>query len=178
MDEATGAPDLAAVFDEHMKGEFVDRSVEGTMATMTARPYTYFLPTMRGGVDVSGVADYYRDHFIGKVPADFAVSPVSRTVGTDRLVDEFVVSFTHDVEMDFILPGVTPTTKHVDIPVVVVVNFEGTKIASEHVYWDQAAVLLQVGLLDGHGLPVSGAEQAAGLRQLVAGSKEAVALRM
>jgi carboxymethylenebutenolidase len=95
-----------------------------------------------------------------KCPADFKLTPISRTVGADRLVDEMVVSFTHDVEIDWMLPGVPPTGKHVEVPTVAIVNFRGDKLYHEHIYWDQASVLVQLGLIDRAGLPVAGIESA------------------
>ncbi len=150
----TGPPDLGAVFDEHMKSEFVLKDVEATLATMVAEPYLLHVPTLTGGVGRESVRGYYRDHFIGKWPADTRVTPVSRTVGADQVVDEFIVSFTHDVVMDTVLPGVAPTGRYVEVPHVVIVRFEEGRIAHEHVYWDQACVLAQVGLLDPAALPV------------------------
>jgi carboxymethylenebutenolidase len=163
--------DLGAVYDEHMRHEFVDLDLEATMATMVAEPHTYFAPTLGGGVGHDGVASFYADHFIGadKWPADWSIEVVSRTVDEDRLVEEFIVSFTHNVEMDYILPGIPPTGRHVEVPHVVVVTFEGDMIASEHIYWDQASVLVQVGLLDPNGLPVVDATQATKLRDLTRG---------
>jgi carboxymethylenebutenolidase len=86
---------------------------------------------------------------------------ISRTVGEDRLVDEFIFKFTHDMEMDWMLPGIPPTHKRVEVPFVVIVQFEGDKLAHEHIYWDQATVLAQLGLLEPSGLPVAGINQAA-----------------
>ena len=71
-----------------------------------------------------------------------------------------VIAFTHDVQMEAILPGVPPTGRRVEVPFVVVMAFEGDKVAHEHIYWDQASVLVQVGLLDAGKLPVTGVEQA------------------
>ncbi|MDQ3761335.1 MAG: nuclear transport factor 2 family protein [Actinomycetota bacterium] len=165
---AEDRPDLGAVYDAHMRHEFVDLDLDATMATMVQEPHTYFAPTGAGGVGRAAVASFYRNHFIGKDkwPADWSITVISRTVGDDRLVEEFIVSFTHDVDMDYILPGVAPTGKHVEVPHVVVVTFEGDKIAHEHIYWDQASVLVQVGLLDPVGIPVVGAEQATKLSDL------------
>ena len=153
-------PDLAAVFDDHVTAEFVDMDLEATMATMTDDPYVNHLPVMTGGVGIEGVRDFYGAHFIGKWPRDIEITPVSRTVGDDQVVDELVLSFTHDIEMDQLLPGVAPTGKHVRLPFCVVVKFEHGKVAHEHIYWDQASLLVQVGLLDRAELPVTGAEQA------------------
>jgi len=154
------ANDLGAVFDEHMRCEFVLRDVEATMRTMTAGPHLTHVPTLTGGVGWEGVRNYYREHFVGHWPADTKIIPISRTVGTDQLVDELVVCFTHDIPMDTMLPGVAPTGRYVELPHVVVVKFEGGKVVHEHIYWDQASLLVQVGLLDPKTLPVTGAEQA------------------
>jgi carboxymethylenebutenolidase len=106
------------------------------------------------------VRAFYGRHFIGKWPADVEITPVSRTVGDEQVVDELVLSFTHDIEMPQLLPGVAPTGRHVTLPFCVVVRFEGGKVAHEHIYWDQGSLLAQVGLLDPAELPVTGAEQA------------------
>lgn len=107
------------------------------------------------------VRRFYDDHFIGNWPEDVAITNVSRTVGADRVVDEMVMHFTHDREMDTFLPGVAPTGKSVRLPVVVVAGFEDGKVAYERIYWDQASLLIQVGALDPSELPVTGDEQAA-----------------
>jgi len=158
--------DLGAVFDAHVKHEFVDHDVEATMRTMVAEPYVHNVPTLTGGAGNAGVRRFYADLFVGKMPADTKVIPISRTVGEAQVVDELILSFTHDVPLEFMLPGVPPTGKYVELPHVVVMKFEGDKIAHEHIYWDQASVLVQVGLLDPEELPVVGAEQAMKLREL------------
>jgi carboxymethylenebutenolidase len=152
--------DLGTVFDEHMRCEFVLQDVDATMRTMTANPCLTHVPTLTGGVGWQGVRDYYRDHFVGHWPMDTKVIPISRTVGMDQVVDELVVCFTHDIPMDTLLPGVLPTGKYVELPHVVIVRFEQGKVAHEHIYWDQASLLVQVGLLDRKTLPVTGVEQA------------------
>ena len=86
--------------------------------------------------------------------------PLSRTVGATQIVDELLFCFTHTTEIDWMLPGVPPTGKYVEIPLVAIVKFRGDKLYHEHIYWDQASVLVQVGLLDPQGLPVAGAETA------------------
>ena len=155
--------DIAAVFDEHMAAEFAHRDLDAAMATMTDDPYVYQVPVMTGGVGFEGVRRFYGEHFIGKWPEDTQITPVSRTVGADQVVDEVVVSFTHGIEMDHLLPAVPPTGRAVRLPVCVVVKFEGNKVAHEHIYWDHASLLMQVGLLDSAELPVTGAEQAENL---------------
>jgi carboxymethylenebutenolidase len=156
----TSSEDIAAVFDQHMAAEFAQRDLDAAMATMSEDPYVYHVPVMTGGVGSAEVRRFYGEHFIGKWPQDTEITPVSRTVGDDRVVDEIVVSFTHDVEMDAVLPGVAPTGQRVRLPLCVVVQFEDGRVAHEHIYWDHASLLVQVGMLDRSGLPVTGAEQA------------------
>ena len=152
--------DLAGVFDDHVAAEFVDMDLDATMATMTADPYVNHVPVMTGGVGLEGVRQFYGDHFIGKWPRDIEITPVSRTVGENQVVDELVLAFTHDIEMPQLLPGVAPTGMPVRLAFCVVVGFRDGKVAHEHIYWDQASLLAQVGLIDASTLPVTGAEQA------------------
>jgi carboxymethylenebutenolidase len=153
--------DIGAVFDEHVAAEFVHLDLEATMATMTDDPYVNHIPVMTGGVGREGVRRFYERHFIGKWPADTEITRVSRTAGDEQVVDELVLSFTHDIEMDQVLPGVAPTGRRVQLAFCVVAKFDGDKLAHEHIYWDQASLLVQVGLLDAAEFPVTGAEQAA-----------------
>ncbi|MDG2411872.1 MAG: dienelactone hydrolase, partial [Halioglobus sp.] len=97
-------------------------------------------------------------------PPDAVFETISRTYGEDRLVDQLIISFTHTIKMDHILPGVEPTGKPVEAVFVVIVGIEGDKVSYEHILWDQASVLVQIGLLDPEGLPVVGAGAAAKLR--------------
>ncbi len=166
MDEAVTPqlqPDLGALFDRHIATEFVDKDATATMATMSTSPVLYHVPVVTGGRGRKEVADFYRNHFIPAWPDDVEIVPLSRTVGDNRVVDEFVVRFTHTKVMDFWLPGITPTGRAVSLPHVVIMGFEGDRVAYEHVYWDQASLLVQLGLLDPGLLPVTGAEQAEGL---------------
>ena len=158
---ATADPDLGAIFDLHVASEFETQDVDATMATMVDEPHVTHVPTLAGGVGGAGVRRFYGDHFIGQWPDDVRITHVSRTVGAASVVDEMVMHFTHDRVIDTFLPGVEPTGRTVQLPVAVVVGFEGDKVASEHIYWDQASLLVQVGLLDADSLPVCGAEQAA-----------------
>lgn len=152
--------DLGAVFDDHVRAEFVDRDLEATMETMVDEPYVNHVPVMTGGVGRDEVARFYDDHFIGHWPEDIEVIPVSRTSGEDQVVDELVLRFTHDIEMPALLPGVAPTGRFVELAFAVVVGFRDGKITHEHIYWDQASLLTQVGLLDPEVLPVTGPEHA------------------
>jgi carboxymethylenebutenolidase len=156
--------DLGSVFDEHVRHEFIDRDVDATMRTMISEPYVVHLPTMTGGVGGDAVRAFYGHHFIGRRPADTNIEPVSRTVGQDRVVDELIIRFTHDVEMPVLLPGVPPTGRVVELPLVVVMGFENGKVAYEHIYWDQASLLVQGGLLDPEQVPAVGADAATWMR--------------
>jgi carboxymethylenebutenolidase len=152
--------DFGALFDEHMADEFVRHSAEATMTTMVPDPVVLHVPTSIGGRGHEDVLRFYREFFVDALPPDFQVSSISRTIGEERLVDEIVVSFTHTCEAPIFLPGVPPTGAHVRVPTVVIVAFADNKVASEHIYWDQASVLVQVGLLDASTVPARGAEQA------------------
>jgi carboxymethylenebutenolidase len=155
--------DLGAVFDEHVRAEFEAHDASATMATMSTQPHLYHLPTMLGGNDRDEIFRFYRDHFVTKWPKDTLVHRISRTIGSQQIVDELVMEFTHDSPIDALLPGATPSGKHVLLPVVVVVGFCEGKVAYEHIYWDQACLLAQVGLLDRANLPITGVEQALNL---------------
>jgi len=152
--------DLAALWERHCELEFTLRDADTTMATMVAHPYVNHVPTMTGGVGRKELHRFYKHHFIPQLPKDTKLVSVSRTVGADRLVDELLFCFTHDIEIDWLLPGIKPTGKYVQAPTVAVVHFRGNKLAHEHIYWDQASVLVQIGLLDPRGLPVAGIETA------------------
>ena len=151
---------LSNLWDEHMRHEFATRNTEDTLATMVDDAYVNHIPVLTGGVGREELREFYSKHFIPQMPPDTDMSPISRTIGTDRLVDEMVFQFTHTIEMDWMLPGIPPTGKHVEVPLIVVVHFRDGKLAHEHIYWDQASVLAQLGLLDASSLPVAGIESA------------------
>lgn len=155
---------LEALWDRHCELEFSVKDADKTVETMVEEPYVNHIPTMTGGAGKAILRDFYRDHFISKLPADTRTQMISRTVGETRLVEEQIMSFTHDIEVDFLAPGVAPTGKFVEIPIVAIVTFEGDKIANEHIYWDQASLLVQLGLLDRGALPVRGVEATQKLR--------------
>jgi carboxymethylenebutenolidase len=152
---------LNDLWEEHVRDEFATRDTEATLATMVPDAYVNHVPVMTGGVGREALREFYSRRFIPKMPADTDIVPVSRTIGTDRLVDEMIFRFTHTIEMDWMLPGIPPTGKRVEVPLIVVVHFREGKLAHEHIYWDQATVLVQLGLLDPKTLPVVGAESAA-----------------
>jgi carboxymethylenebutenolidase len=151
--------DLAALWDKHCEHEFATRDVDATMATMVAEPYVNHIPTMTGGVGAKMLSRFYRNHFVNSNPPDTALQPVSRTVGATQIVDEMLFSFTHTTEIPWMLPGVVPTGKRVEVPLVAIVKFRGDRLYHEHIYWDQASVLVQIGLTDLTKAPVAGVEQ-------------------
>src|SRR5262249_18180049 len=151
---------LSKVWDQHVGAEFAAHSADQAVATMTAEAYVNYVPLMIGATGRNAVRDYYANHFVSQIPPDTEIVPVSRTIGQGRVVDELIVRFTHSIRLDWLLPGIPPTGKRVEVPVVAIIQFEGDKIAHEHLYWDQASVLVQIGLLD-RPLPVRGGEIAA-----------------
>lgn len=151
---------MIEVFKKHVEAELAG-DLDTTMATMTSDPHLHNVPTMIGGVGHDGVRNFYRDHLVGKFfPPDVKITEVSRTADDHQIVDELVISFTHTTMIDWMLPGIAPTGKPVEVAFAVIVGFKDGRISHEHIYWDQASVLVQIGLLDPTGLPVSGAESA------------------
>ena len=71
--------DLGAIFDAHVRHEFVDHDVAATMKTMVAEPYVHNVPTLIGGDGHAGVVDFYTHHFVGKMPADTRIERISRS---------------------------------------------------------------------------------------------------
>ncbi|HZS03827.1 MAG TPA: dienelactone hydrolase family protein [Blastocatellia bacterium] len=151
---------LSALWDEHVRYEFATRDTEATLRTMVEDAYVNHVPVLTGGVGREQLREFYSQRFIPQMPPDTAMTPVSRTVGADRVVDEMVFEFTHTIRMDWMLPGIAPTGRHVKVPLVVIVHFRDSRLAHEHIYWDQASVLAQLGLIDAEQLPVAGVASA------------------
>jgi carboxymethylenebutenolidase len=151
---------LADLWEEHVRDEFVTKNADVTIETMVPDAYVNHIPVMTGGLGREALRSFYSRHFIPKMPPDTGIELVSRTVGTDRLVDEMIFRFTHTIQMDWMLPGLAPTGRHVEVPLVAIVSFRGDKLVHEHIYWDQASVLVQLGLLEPSSLPVAGEETA------------------
>lgn len=151
---------LATRWEDHVKYEFATRNTEDTLATMVPDAYVNHVPVMTGGVGHDELREFYSKRFIPQMPPDTSMTPVSRTIGLNQVVDEMVFEFTHTSKMDWMLPGVEPTGKHVRVALVVIVRFRDGKLAHEHIYWDQASVLGQLGLIDSRKLPVAGIESA------------------
>ena len=157
---ASAQQTLSQRWDDHVKYEFATRNTDDTIETMVVDAYVNHVPVMTGGVGHDELREFYSQRFIPQMPPDTAMTPVSRTIGVDRVVDEMVFEFTHTINMEWMLPGVEPTGKHVKVALVVIVHFRDGKLAHEHIYWDQASVLAQLGLIDAEKLPVAGVESA------------------
>jgi carboxymethylenebutenolidase len=151
---------LRKLWEEHVQFEFSTRNTDDTLATMVEDAYVNHIPVLTGGVGRDELREFYSKRFIPQMPPDTEMTTVSRTIGEDQLVDEMVFKFTHSIRMDWMLPGVAPTGKRVEVPLVAIVRFRDGKLAHEHIYWDQASVLVQIGLLDAAKLPVAGVESA------------------
>jgi carboxymethylenebutenolidase len=156
--------DLARLWEEHTRHEFSTRDTEATLATMVEDAYVNHVPVLTGGAGKDALRVFYSRDFIPSMPPDTTLTPVSRTVGEEQLVDEMIFSFTHSQEMPWMLPGIAPTHRHVEVALVAIVHFREGKLAHEHIYWDQASVLKQIGLLTDPALPVSGVESARKVR--------------
>ncbi|KAJ5559706.1 hypothetical protein N7513_002105 [Penicillium frequentans] len=183
LKENIGGPffDLEQIWDEHTYYEFENRSVEHTMSTMVQEPYVNHVPTLTGGIGRKELSEFYRDHFIWKNPKNTTLELISRTIGIDRIVDEFIFKFTHDTEVDWLIPGIAPTHRDLEIPFMAVVNIRGDRLYHEHISWDQGTVLMQLGLMptylpasnepttekarNGYKTPALGKETAAKLRE-------------
>jgi carboxymethylenebutenolidase len=152
--------EMIALWEEHTRHEFATCEVESTLATMLEDAHVNHVPVMTGGTGKASLREFYANQFISSMPPDTTLRLISRTVGQDQLVDEMIFSFTHTQEMPWMLPGVPPTNRTVEIPLVAIVGFREGKLAHEHIYWDQASVLKQIGLLNEPKLPIYGAETA------------------
>ena len=159
-EKSTASERMLEAYLRHTGAEFVTKRPQDAMATMVASPYVALLPALTGGNGREEVADFYAHHFIFSMPPDMELVPVSRIVGSDHVVEESVLRFTHSIEIDWMLPGVAPTGRRVEVAVCSIVKMEGEKVAHEHIYWDQASVLVQLGLLDEEKLPVVGVDGA------------------
>jgi carboxymethylenebutenolidase len=155
-----GQQSLNDLWEEHLRHEFATQDTNATLETMVPDAYVNHIPVLTGGVGHDQLREFYSRHFIPRMPPDTEIVPISRTIGAERLVDEMIFRFTHTIEMDWMLPGIAPTGRRVECPLVVIVHFRDGKLSNEHIYWDQASVLVQLGLLDAANLPVAGLESA------------------
>lgn len=159
---------LLDAFQRHVDAE-LRKDLEATLATMTTDPHLNNIPTTLGGLGLDGVRHFYSSLILSEkfFPPDTEMVPISRTIDEHQLVDEIIFKFTHNSEIGWMLPNIAPTGKRVEIPLVVIVGFSEGKVTHEHIYWDQASVLVQVGLLDAKGLPVKGIETAQKMEEIL-----------
>jgi carboxymethylenebutenolidase len=152
--------EIVSLWEEHLRHEFQTHDTEATLETMVDDSYVNHVPVLTGGRGREALRRFYSTDFIPVMPPDMKLEPVSRTVGDDQVVDEMIVSFTHTRPIPWMLPNVAPTNKRVRVPLVAIVHVRNGKVAHEHIYWDQASVLKQIGLLNDASLPVYGGETA------------------
>jgi carboxymethylenebutenolidase len=151
---------LSDLWDEHVRSEFATKDTIAALDTMVPDAYVNHVPVLTGGTGKEELQEFYSKFFIPQMPPDIEIVPISRTIGSDRLVDEMVIRFTHSIWMDWMLPGIAPTNKRVECVTITIVQFRDGMMSSERIYWDQASVLVQLGLLDASTLPVAGVETA------------------
>ena len=154
---------MLSTWQQHTQAEFALKDADAALATMTASPYVLCMPTGSGGTGREAVRDFYANHFLPSIPPDFGLASVSQIFAQDHIVEEFVVSFTHTLKMDWILPGVPITGRKTEFPLVGVIRFEKGKVAGEHLYWDQATVLSQLGIPN---IPVATARAGVAVKML------------
>ncbi|MEZ0227530.1 MAG: dienelactone hydrolase family protein, partial [Planctomycetota bacterium] len=155
--------DIEKSWDAHLSALFEHRDADLAMRSVARDPSIYFVPTVSGARGTVAVRELYERGIIPALPASLRIRTVSRTIGPDRIVDEVVLGFTHDHFMSFLLPGIDPTGRRVELPLVLSATFRGDRIWRQQVYWDQASLLAQIGRLDAHALPVAGVEEALSL---------------
>jgi carboxymethylenebutenolidase len=156
---------MLVTWQQHTYAEFVLKDADAALATMTESPYVFVVSSGTAWVGRAAVREFYADHFLPQIPPDLEIVSLSRTFAAGRFVEEMVMRFTHSIEMDWILPGLRPTGRTAEIVLAGVIQFKRGKIAHEHLYWDQATLLSQMGVLD-HPLAVRGVDSALQLLRL------------
>src|SRR5215472_3628770 len=146
---------LLAAWQRHVHAEFVLRDADAALATMTENPHLLMIATGTACIGRAAVYEYYANQFLPAIPPDLQIESLSQTICSDRLVEEMVVRFTHTIKMDWLLPTLRPTGRRAEFIVAAVIGFEDGKVAHEHIYWDQATLLSQMGVLD-HPLAAGG----------------------
>jgi carboxymethylenebutenolidase len=149
---------LIEVWEAHTAAEFDHKDADAAIDTMTERPVLTHVPVSTGATGREALRTFYKEVLIPQMPEDVELELLSRSVGQNRIIDEFILHLTHSVRMDWFVPGVEPTGRRLAVPHVGIIAFDNGKISSEHIYWDQATVLLQLGLLE-ESLPIMGADQ-------------------
>ena len=156
---------ILAIWQRLTHAEFVLKDPDAALVPMCEDPYVLCIPSGTGGSGRTGVREFYASQFLPRIPPDFELLSVSQTFGDDRIVEEFVIRFTHTLDMDWMLPSVRATNRRVEFALVGIIEFQAGKVAGERLYWDQAAVLSQLGIPD-HPVAAAGAGSAAQLLKL------------
>ena len=156
---------MLAAWQEHTYAEFVLKDADAALATMTENPYVLLIASGTGGSGRNGVREFYANEFLPNVPPDWELTSLSQIFGNDRIVEEFVIRFTHTIGMDWMLPGLRATGRRAEFAFVGIIQFQDGKVANERLYWDQATVLSQLGALD-HPAAAAGVGSAARLLKL------------
>jgi carboxymethylenebutenolidase len=138
--------DLEQAWDAHRLALLHGRDLAAALAPLAAEPTVLHIPAMTGASGRQAVERFYADQFLPHVPDDLTLHRISRTVDRWRLVDETTVSFTHDRELPWLLPGVEPTFRRAEVLAIAVVGFDRTRIRSQRVLWDHATLAGQLGL--------------------------------
>jgi hypothetical protein len=145
--------DLEDFGDTFLRLSLKEKDAGATISLLADDAYVNYTATATGGVGKRALLHFYRDFFMKGIPPSMKIKLISRTTGVDRVIDEMLVSFRHSQEMPWILPGVPPTDKLVEIGLVSIIGVRGGKLVHEHIYWDQASVLMQIGALDPKHVP-------------------------
>lgn len=145
--------ELERIWDEHLAALLGRRDLEGALAQLTAESSVLHIPAMTGATGGQAVERFYAGVLLPRLPGDLTWTRISRTVDRWRLVDEVTVSFTHDRELPWLLPGIEPTHRRAEVLVIAVVAFERGRIRSVRMLWDHATLTAQ---LDLPGLVASG----------------------
>jgi carboxymethylenebutenolidase len=156
---------MLAAWQQHTYAEFVLKDADAALATMTENPYVLAIASGTGATGRIGVREFYAHQFLPKIPPDFELTSLSQIFSDDRIVEEFVIRFAHTLGMDWMLPGLPVTGRKVEFAMVGIIQFQTGKIANERLYWDQATVLSQLGILD-HPVATAGVVSAAQLLEL------------
>ena len=88
---------ILAAWQQHIYAEFVLKDANAALSTMAEHPYVLLVPSGTGGSGRAGVHAFYGEQFLPNIPPDFELVSLSRTLGDDRIVEEFVIRFTHSL---------------------------------------------------------------------------------
>ena len=97
--------DLEQAWDAHQQALLQRRDLAAALASLAAEPAVTHIPAMTGATGRQAVERFYADQVLPHLPEDLELRRISRTVDRWRLVDETTVSFTHDRELPWLLPG-------------------------------------------------------------------------